>query len=238
MAVTFCSKITMRPGSVFRFGTISSVADEEGILHRIADPPEKKSPPTNPENAREAQPPALRKKIVSGGAGARSSPTRKTQPSTSPTKEWTQVVRKEETRERQVVLPVSLTSKENGKKVATTAVPFYPDILFIGRVESPAISDDEPTAPGEEPPQRESRRRRNRRRNVRRHHAAGERDPEQPVSRDEVSEIGETPEERVFRERRNSRRRDRRRTQEQAEQDARQRRENPLFGRNLNPDFA
>jgi hypothetical protein len=92
--------------------------------------------------------------------------------------------------------------------------------------------------PGEEPPQRESRRRRNRRRNVRRHHAAGERDPEQPVSRDEVSEIGETPEERVFRERRNSRRRDRRRTQEQAEQNARQRRENPLFGRDLNPDFA
>jgi hypothetical protein len=69
-------------------------------------------------------------------------------------------------------------------------------------------------------------------------HSAGERDPEQPVSRDEVSEIGETPEEHVFRERRNSRRRDRRRAQEQAEQDARQRRENPLFGRNLNPDFA
>jgi hypothetical protein len=76
------------------------------------------------------------------------------------------------------------------------------------------------------------------RRNIRRHHEAGERDPEQPVSRDEVSEIGETPEERIFRERRNSRRRDRRRTQEQVEQDARQRRENPLFGRNQNPDFA
>jgi hypothetical protein len=76
------------------------------------------------------------------------------------------------------------------------------------------ISDDEPTAPGEEPSQRESRRQRNRRRNIRRHHEAGERDPTQPVSRDEVSEMGETPEERVFRERRNSRRRDRRRAQE------------------------
>jgi hypothetical protein len=119
-----------------------------------------------------------------------------------------------------------------------TATPFYPDALFIGRVESPPVSDDEPTAPGEEPPQRESHRRRNRRRNIRRHHEAGERDPAQPVSRDEVSEIGETPEERVFRERRNSRRRDRRRAQEQAEQETRQRRENPLFGRNLNPDFA
>jgi hypothetical protein len=238
MAVTFHSKITVRPGSVFYFGTISSVADEEGILHRIADPPEKKSPPTNSKNAGETQPPALRKKIVSGKAGAGSSLTRETPLSTSPTKEWTWIARKKETRERQVVLSVPPTSKENGKKVATTAAPFYPDVLFIGRVESPAVSDDEPTAPGEEPPQRESRRRRNRRRNVRRHHAAGERDPEQPVSRDEVSEIGETPEERIFRERRNSRRRDRRRTQEQAEQDARQRWENPLFGPNLNPDFA
>jgi hypothetical protein len=146
--------------------------------------------------------------------------------------------KEEETNRKQDVLSVPLPSKENRKKIATTAAPFYPDVLFIGRVESPPVSDDEPTAPGEEPPQRESRRRRNRRRNVRRHHESGERDPEQPVSRDEVSEIGETPEERVFRERRNSRRRDRRRAQEQAEQEARQRRENPLFGRNLNPDFA
>jgi hypothetical protein len=238
MAVTFYSKITMRPGSVFRFGTISSVADEEGILHRIADPPEKKSPPTNPENAGKAQPPALRKKIASGRSGAEGPLNRRTPLSTSPTTEWTQIARKKKTREKQAILPVPPTSKENGKKVAMTATPFYPDVLFIGRVESPAVSDDEPTAPGEEPPQRESRRRRNRRRNVRRHHAAGERDPEQPVSRDEVSEIGETPEERVFRERRNSRRRDRRRAQEQAEQDTRQRRENPLFGHNLNPDFA
>jgi hypothetical protein len=50
--------------------------------------------------------------------------------------------------------------------------------------------------------------------------------------------MGETLEERVFRERRNSRRRDRRQAQEQAEQEARQHRENPLFGRNLNLDFA
>jgi hypothetical protein len=184
MAVTFHCKIAFHPGSMFFFGTISSIADEEGTLHRIADPLRKKSPPTNSEDTGKAQPPALRRKI------------------------------------------------------ATTATPFYPDVLFIGRVESPPVSDDEPTAPGEEPPQRESRRRRNLRRNIQRHHQAGERDPEQPVSRDEVSEMGETPEERVFRERRNSRRRDRRRAQEQAEQDARQRRENPLFGRNLNPDFA
>jgi hypothetical protein len=210
MAVTFHSKITLRPGSVFCFGTISSVADEEGTLHRIADPPEKKSPPTSSKNVGEAQPPALRKKIVSGKSGAKGPLTQRTL-STSPTKEWTQIARKKETKGKQVVLSVPPPSKESGKKVVTTAAPFYPDVLFIGRVESPTVSDDEPTAPEEEPPQRESHRRRNRRKNVRRHHEAGEQDPEQPVSRDEVSEIGETPEERVFRERRNSRRRDRRR---------------------------
>jgi hypothetical protein len=50
MAVTFHRKITLRPGSVFCFGTISSVADEEGTLRRIADPPRKKSPLANSEN--------------------------------------------------------------------------------------------------------------------------------------------------------------------------------------------
>jgi hypothetical protein len=126
MVVTFNSKITMRPGSVFCFGTISSVADEEGILHRIADPPEKKSPPTNSENAGKAPPPALRKKIVSGKSGAEGSLTRKTPLSTSSTKEWTQITRKKETREKQVILSVPPASKENGKKVATTTAPFYP----------------------------------------------------------------------------------------------------------------
>jgi hypothetical protein len=86
MAVTFHSKIALRPGSVFCFGTISSVADEEGTLHRIADPPKKKSPPTNSENVGEAQPPALRKKIAFRKSGAESPLTRRTPLSTSPTK--------------------------------------------------------------------------------------------------------------------------------------------------------
>jgi hypothetical protein len=68
MAVTFQRKITLRPESMFCFGTISSVADEEGTLHRIADPPRKKSPPATSENIgvrqRKAQPPTLRKKIA------------------------------------------------------------------------------------------------------------------------------------------------------------------------------
>jgi hypothetical protein len=189
MAVTFQHKIILHPGSVFCFGTISSVADEEGILHRIADPPRRKSPPTTSENigARQgkAQPPALQRKIAFSKPGAKGPLTWRTPLSTSPTKEWTQIARKKETNKtgrKPVVLFVPLPSKENRKKIATTSAPFYPDVFFIGRVESPSVSDDEPTAPGEEHPQRESRRRRNRRRNIRRHHEAGERDPEQPVS--------------------------------------------------------
>jgi hypothetical protein len=147
--------------------------------------------------------------------------------STSSTEKWTQVTRRKEAnkvKDRQAALLVPPPSKVNRKKLITTTVPFYPDVLFIGgRVESSPISDDELTVLGEEPLQRESRRRRNRHRNIQRHHEAGERDPTQPVSRDEISEMGETPEERVFREIRNSRRRDRQQAQEQAEQDARQR---------------
>jgi hypothetical protein len=57
----------------------------------------------------------------------------------------------------QTALSVPPSSKENRKKLVTAAVQFYSDVLFIGRVESSPVSDDEPTTPGEEPPQRESR---------------------------------------------------------------------------------
>jgi hypothetical protein len=54
--------------------------------------------------------------------------------------------------------------------------------------------------------------------------------------------MGETPDERVHQKRRNSHRRDRRQAQDRerelAEQDARLWRENPLFARNLYPNFA
>jgi hypothetical protein len=144
MAVTFQHKIILRPGSVFCFGSISSVADEEGTLHRIADPPRRMSPPTAFENIKvkqgKAQPPALQKKIAFSKPGAEGPLTRRTPLSTSPTKEWTQIARKKETNKtgrKQVVLSVPPPSKESRKKVATTAAPFYPDVLFIGRVESP-----------------------------------------------------------------------------------------------------
>jgi hypothetical protein len=131
MAVTFHRKITLRLGSVFCFGIISSVADEEGTLHRITDPLKKKSPPTNSENIgvrkEKAQPPALRKKIAFSKPGAEGPLTRRTPLSTSPTKEWTQIARKKGTNKtgrKQVVLSVPPPSKENGKKIAMTAAPF------------------------------------------------------------------------------------------------------------------
>jgi hypothetical protein len=171
MAVTFQHKIILRPGSILCFSTISSVADEEGTLHRLADPPEKKpsSGISGKIGARQekAQPPALLKKITSSKIGAEGPSARRTPLSTSPTKEWTRITRKKEAKDHRADLSAPLPSKENGKEIAVTAAPFYPNVLFIGRVESPPISDDEPTAPGEEPPQWESRRRRNRRRNIR-----------------------------------------------------------------------
>jgi hypothetical protein len=201
-----------------------------------------RSPRKSERSRKKRNPPALQEKTTFSKPGAEGPSTRRTPLSTSPTERWTRITKKKEVnkaKDRQAALSVPPSSKESRKRIVATTVPFYPDILFIGgRVELNLISDDELTAPGEEPLQRESRQWRNRRRNIRRHHEAGEQGPAQPVSRDEVSEVGETLEERVLRERRNSRRRDRRQAQEQAEQETRQRRENPLFGRNLNPDFA
>jgi hypothetical protein len=185
MAITFQHKIILRPGSVFCFGTISSMADEEGTLHRITDPPERKPSSTMSGKAgakqEKAQPPALRAKSTSCKPGAEDLSTRRTPLSTSSIEKWTRITRKKEANEvkaRQAALLVPPPSKENRKKLVATTVPFYPDVLFIGgRVESTPVSDDEPTALGEEPLQRESRRRRNRRRNIQRYHEAGDRDP-------------------------------------------------------------
>jgi hypothetical protein len=136
MAITLQHKIALRPGSVFCFGTISFVADEEGTLHRLADPPEKKPSLKISRKARTkqeiAQPPALRAKTTSCKPGAESSFTRRTPLSISSTEEWTQIIRKKETKTRQAALLVPPPSKENRKKLAVTTAPFYPDVLFIG----------------------------------------------------------------------------------------------------------
>jgi hypothetical protein len=167
MAVTFQHKIILRLGSIFCFGTISSVADEEGTLHRLVDPPKRKPSSETSEKIgarqKKMQPPALLKKITSGKIGTEGPLARRTPLSTSPTEEWTRITRRKEAKDHQANLSVPPPSKENRKKTVVIGTPFYPDVLFIGRVESPPVSDDEPTAPGEEPPQRESRRRRNRR---------------------------------------------------------------------------
>jgi hypothetical protein len=42
MAIIFKNKITLSPGAMFCFGTISCIADIEGTLHRVADPPKKR----------------------------------------------------------------------------------------------------------------------------------------------------------------------------------------------------
>jgi hypothetical protein len=98
MAITFQHKIALRPGSVFCFGTISSVADEEGTLHRIVDPPEKKPFLKIFGKARTKQeierPPALRAKTTSCKPGAQNLFTRRTPLSTSSTEKWTRITRK------------------------------------------------------------------------------------------------------------------------------------------------
>jgi hypothetical protein len=141
MAVTFQHKIILRPGSIFCFDTISSVADEKGTLHRLVDPPERKpsSEVSGKIEARQekVQPPALLKKITSGKIGVEGPSVRRTPMSTSPTKEWTRITRKKKAEDHQAHLSAPPPSKENRKKTTATATPFYPDVLFIGRVESP-----------------------------------------------------------------------------------------------------
>jgi hypothetical protein len=112
MAITFQHKIALCPGSVFCFGTISSVADEEGILHRIADPPEKKKPSLKISEKAEtrqqiAQPLAPRAKTTSCKPGAESLFTRRTPLSTSPTEEWTQITRKKRSKRDRGLLSCS-----------------------------------------------------------------------------------------------------------------------------------
>jgi hypothetical protein len=135
------------------------MADEEGTLHRITDPPEREPSSTNSGKAgvkqEKAQPLVPRTKTPSCKPGTEGPFTRRTPLSTSSTETWTQIVRREEANKvkgHQTTLLEPPPSKENRKKLVTTTVPFNPDVLFIGRVESSPISDDEPTAPGEEPP--------------------------------------------------------------------------------------
>jgi hypothetical protein len=79
------------------------VADEEGTLHRIADPPERKPSSTISKKVgakqEKAQPPALRAKPTSCQPRVEDSTTRRTPLSTSSTEKWTQITRKKEANE-------------------------------------------------------------------------------------------------------------------------------------------
>jgi hypothetical protein len=113
MAIVFQHKIALRPGSMFCFGTISSVVDEEGILHRIANPLEKKPSSKISEKAgteqEKAQPSAPRAKTTSYKLGIENSFTRRTPLSTSSMKKLTQITRKK--RSKQDKGPSSCSSR-------------------------------------------------------------------------------------------------------------------------------
>jgi hypothetical protein len=71
--------------------------------------------------------------------------------STSPTEAWTRITRKKEANkveDYQTALLVPPSSKENGKRLVTTTAPFYPDVLFIRRVESPPSPTTNQLRPG------------------------------------------------------------------------------------------
>jgi hypothetical protein len=181
MAITSKCKIALRPRTMFCFGTISCIEDEEGTLHHVADPPEKKLSSGTPREAKAKQrvappfvargkmipyKPRVRNPWEKKDRPVRVSAIRKTSLSTLPTKDWTWITRKKEanvpsqgTRTRRAILLIPSPSKEDGKKSTIASAPFYPDLLFImGRVEFAPIFDNEPTMQGEEPPQREARR--------------------------------------------------------------------------------
>jgi hypothetical protein len=171
MAVIFKNKITLSPGAMFCFGTISCIADVKGTLHRVADPPKKRPSsgiPREAEISLRAVPPLIaREKMVprrprlrdprkKKDQSVRAPPTRRTPLSTSPTKEWTRITRKKEVnipyrgrRTHRAILPTPPPSKKDGKKNTAIPAPFYPNVLFIQeRLESAPISDDEPTMQG------------------------------------------------------------------------------------------
>jgi hypothetical protein len=141
MPVTFKNKITLGPGAMFHFGTISCIAVEEGTLHRVADPPEKKPSLGIREKPKQeyGQHPLSRL----GGRWkedqlVRASLTQRTSLSTSPTKEWARITRKKEVnipsqerRTHQATFSIPPPSKDDGKKNTVMLAPFYPDVLFI-----------------------------------------------------------------------------------------------------------
>jgi hypothetical protein len=128
MSVIFKNKITLNPGVVFRFGTISYIADIKVTLHRIVDPPKKRpssgilreakaslqvTPLLTAQGKVATRKPELKSPRKMKGQTVRASTTIRTLLSTSPTKEWTRITQRKEvsipyqgSKTQQVVLSV------------------------------------------------------------------------------------------------------------------------------------
>jgi hypothetical protein len=176
MAVSSQCKIALCPGFVFCFRTISSVADERGILHRIANPPEKKpsSEISGKVGIRQQipQPPAPLTKTTSYKSRARNSLARRTLLSTSPTKEWTRITRKKEANVERSSTEPSFRHLRPQRRTERNSSPQQllstPTSSSSGgdwsHLSSPTTSQP---CQGKNLPQREAQRRRNRRRDIR-----------------------------------------------------------------------
>jgi hypothetical protein len=168
MVVTSQCKIALRPGSVFCFGTILSIVDEKGTLHRIADPLEKKFSLEILRKAgarqRVAQLPVPQAKITSYKPQNRSLLAQRTLLPTSPTKGVDADYKKERDKrpeKRDGTSPSFLSGTfalKGGRKEtcyrSSSVLPRHPLHRGGGRLESSPISDDELIVQGEEPPQR------------------------------------------------------------------------------------
>jgi hypothetical protein len=209
MAIIFDTLITFNAREVIRFGSLSCITDQEGVLHRIAVPSESRSSPMEPiapmnSKVRKPQPTFASCRIAPASGRPRAITThvarstkaahlsRRTPLSMSPTRVWTRITRRKGVDSpdtsmaagtRPMTIPAAPLIWETTREWDTTLSSFFLDVLFIqGRVEDAPISNEEPTILGEKPLQRKARQRRNRHCNIERHHQAGEQDPTQPVS--------------------------------------------------------
>ena len=76
MAIIFNTPIIFNAGEVFRFGSLSCIADREGVLHRIADPSEKRSYLRAPITKAGSSPPDLGKNYFDELQGEKTSTNR------------------------------------------------------------------------------------------------------------------------------------------------------------------
>jgi hypothetical protein len=123
MAITFKCKIALCSGTMFLFGTISCIADEEGTLHPVVDPPEKKLSTEIPREAEAKQrvvPPTVNSAVHLAHKGV----------DTDHSKERS---KRPESRDENTPSHLSDTFALKGgqKEEHHRASSLYPDVLFI-----------------------------------------------------------------------------------------------------------